>query len=352
MFLSYLDQLTRGAGGERQLVFALVLLVVLIVLPEGLYGGLEIIARALRGKLRRPTQVELPSEDGTRGRAEDTLEQESPSVQADNDSPTATQQNEQNAPLLTLKEVGVSFGGVQALSSVSISVAKGDVHALMGPNGAGKTTLLNCIAGVQRHHGAITFGEVDISNMSPQKIRRAGISRTFQNPSLVSDLTVIENVELGAYGNSPSGVVSDILPLPSTRRRDSAARDAAGLALHLVGIPEDRWSVYATGLTLAEQKLVDIARAMISRPALLLLDEPTAGLHGEEVDHLRDAILRVNRETKVTVVVIAHHVGFLRDIANQATVLNFGNVFASGSPAEVSDRSDVVAIFVGEVDES
>jgi branched-chain amino acid transport system permease protein len=331
IFFTVLIELSRGAGGSRELVFALALLIGLVVLPKGLYGLGAASWRSARPLLGRG---DTPAADlAVR-----------PSAGIDAPLPP-DRPIDRTQPLLAIHDVTVSFGGIHALRDVSLAVDEGTVHAIIGPNGAGKTTLLNCISGLQVHAGAISLAGAELERTSTRKIRTRGISRTFQNPSLVPDLTAAENVELGAYGLAPSGVLRDVLPLPSTRRRDRQAAALAATAMDLVGFPAYRREVSASELTLAEQKTVDIARAIAGQPRLLLLDEPTAGLADEDIEALVTTLQVVNQHA--TILVIAHHIGFVRAIADHATVLNFGEVIATGSPDVVTQRDDVDEIYLG-----
>jgi branched-chain amino acid transport system permease protein len=246
--------------------------------------------------------------------------------------------------------VGVNYGGVVALQDIGIEVAPGSIHAIIGPNGAGKTTLLNCVSGLQRSSGGIFLDDVEIGRLSPGEIRRLGVSRTFQNPALVPDLSVVENVQLGLYGDQPSASWRDVLPVPAIGRRDAASLAAAHAVLDLMKFPGDRRLVLASDLSLAEQKLTDIARAIAGHTRVLLLDEPTAGLSDDEIGIVAEALKVINRTSGITMLVIAHHVGFLRRIADQATVLNFGRVIARGTPEEVARDKLVLDVFLGESD--
>ncbi|MFO6453043.1 MULTISPECIES: ABC transporter permease subunit [unclassified Aeromicrobium] len=318
-------QATREAGDYRELAYAVILVLVLIFMPEGLYGELE------RWFSRMPWRQRKHA---------------SPSVQRTSVL-AAGAGGESAGASLELSGVTVAFGGVRALNGAAFKVETGRIHALMGPNGAGKTTILNCITGLQRYAGSIRLDDVELNGKTPQQIRALGITRTFQNPSLVGDLTVLENVELGMFGEDPSGLLGDLLPTRSTLHRDRRARSAAEDALTLVGLAPALWNKRANGLSLAEQKLTDVARAIVARPRLVLLDEPSAGLHEDEIDRVRAAMQNINSSSGVSVVVIAHHVGFLRDVAHSATVLDFGRAIAQGSPDEVVEQERVIEVFLG-----
>jgi branched-chain amino acid transport system permease protein len=340
--LTLLTQATRDAGSSREIYFAVVLIVFLVLLPDGLYGAAERLWRRIprsrrRGSTHPAAEPVPPVDSASAARELVALEQASPA------EPGARGGDE----LLVLTDVVVSFGGLRALRGASLTVREGEIHALMGPNGAGKTTILNCISGLQRYDGDIRFAGRPLGRLSPQQVRRGGISRTFQNPSLVADLTVRENVGLGLYGDDPRSVVGDLLPTPRTRRRDRHARDAAVAALELVGVRPELWDRPASDLSLADQKLTDLARAVVAVPRLVLLDEPTAGLHDTEIDNVRTALRNINESTGLTILVIAHHIGFLRELAHAATVLDFGRQICTGAPDAVLARQDVLDVFVG-----
>jgi len=236
---------------------------------------------------------------------------------------------------------------VTALDGVDLQVNRGEIYAIIGPNGAGKTTLLNCISGIQEYEGRVTLEGLSLQRMTPSQVKRAGVSRTFQHPSLVGDLTAEENVAAGTYGLHPTTPYRDVLPLPSTVRRDRDARRHAIEALDLVRFPSERRDVLASDLSLAEQKVVDIARSIVGSSRLLLLDEPTAGLGEDDIGGIVDVLRVINGKTGLTIVVIAHHVGFLRALAGPSTVLDFGRVLASGPIDEVTRRADVIKVFLG-----
>jgi branched-chain amino acid transport system permease protein len=335
-----LSQATRGAGGYREMAVALLLLIALVLLPEGFYGAIERgIARGKRWfatRSRHAPDVAVAAQRTGAAAASQDLPSAAPSARAAG-----------AGYALALSGVSVHYGGVRALDDVSLKVPPSSIFAILGPNGAGKTTLLNSISGAQRCEGEIRLDEALVSGLHPRKIRRLRVSRTFQHPSLVGDLSVIENVELGLYGDAPSSPFSDILPSVGTRRRDLAARAAAQAALRLVRMPPERDNALASELSLAEQKLTDIARAIVARPRLLLLDEPTAGLAETEMDLVSDVLRRVRDTSDVTIVVIAHHMGFIRSLAQHAVVLDFGQVIAHGSPDDVLRDPAVMSVFIG-----
>ena len=330
------SELARSTKGVREVVFASLLLVCLVFFPGGIYGVIE----SLWIRVRRRRQV-LSNANSVPAAVPATT------TPAGMPGPAPTT----DVVGLSIEGVNVVFGGVHALREVSIRVMEGSTHAIVGPNGAGKTTLLNCISGLQIHSGVIGAKGVSLTNLTPVEIRRHGISRTFQNPSLVDDLSALENVELGLYGDQPSMPFYDLLPSAAVRRRDRQTREDAAAALDRVGFPASRRHVAAADLTLAEQKTVDIARATVGARRLLLLDEPTAGLAESEVLVIADVLRRLNAKGGLTIILIAHHIGFVRQTAHYCTVLDFGKLLAQGRPDEVTARQDVIEVFLGNADD-
>ncbi|MFE7394537.1 ATP-binding cassette domain-containing protein [Streptomyces sp. NPDC057582] len=245
-------------------------------------------------------------------------------------------------------DVDVTFAGVHALRKVTDILTAGRTHALIGPNGAGKSTLINAITGIQPvASGAIKVFGTDVTRLHPHAIRRAGVGRTFQNPSLVDDLSVLENVRLGLFSEQQQPLVLDLLRGSLGRRSQAAAVARCEDALRQVGLAPSLWSQRAGGVSLADRKLVDLARALVSQPRVLLLDEPTAGLGEDEMHVVENALLRLRSTGQVSILLIAHHVAFVRRVADSVTVLDAGEVLASGSPDEVTNDSSVLEAFVG-----
>jgi ABC-type branched-subunit amino acid transport system ATPase component len=253
--------------------------------------------------------------------------------------------------LLEAAGITVSFGGVAAVQGADLRVMRGTCHGLVGPNGAGKTTLLNALSGVVRpQSGEIRLGDVRIERLSPRRRRLYGLARTFQNPALVADLSVIDNVKVGLFPVERWSSVRDILGVGLTRVGERKTAAAAHESLDAVGFPAARRHVRASELSHGDQKIVDLARALAGRPNVLLLDEPTAGLTVDEMTDFAGVLERQRRDHGATLLIVSHHMRFLSDLADRVTVMESGRVLAEGSFQEVSDTPEVVTAFLGDYD--
>lgn len=250
--------------------------------------------------------------------------------------------------LLRIAGLTVRFGGVAALTDVALDVARGSVHGLIGPNGAGKTTLLNCISRLVRPNaGSIAFDGVDLLQAPAHRIAGLGIARTFQNLGLVGELTVLENVMAGTYPSHGASLIDELVLVHRRNRFEQAARDAALQALAATGLSQLAGH-RAADLPYGTRKGVELARAIVGNPQLLLLDEPTAGLNAQEMDRLREILQALRRGRDLTILVISHHLEFLLGIVDSVTVLDLGRRIAFGEPSLVKNDPKVIAAYVGE----
>ncbi|GAA3196191.1 ABC transporter ATP-binding protein [Actinocorallia longicatena] len=245
---------------------------------------------------------------------------------------------------LSVQDVSVRFGGVHALSGVSFDVATGSTVGVIGPNGAGKTTLFDVITGLRKPNGgSVRIGPDDVTAAGAVKRSRAGLARTFQRPQVFGRLTVLENVltALEWHGGG-GGLAADLLALPTRRRRERARRDLALEALARCGIAELA-ALYAAELPIGRRRLVELARAIVDAPSVLLLDEPTSGLDAAQAALFAEVLAGV----EATVLLVEHDVSFVMDTCDRIVVLDLGRVIAEGEPAEVRDDPAVRAAYLG-----
>ncbi|MUG69913.1 ABC transporter ATP-binding protein [Paenibacillus validus] len=248
---------------------------------------------------------------------------------------------------LEVKDAMKRFGGLQAVNNVSFSIKKGTIFSMIGPNGSGKTTLLNLITGfLPLTGGKIRFEGREISGKAPFQIAHLGIIRTFQNGSIVKDATVLDNVMIGAYRYTKSGFWTGGFSTPNSRKEEKWIREKAKEVLKIVGL-EQIANQPASTLPFGYQRLIEVARVLLSEPKVMLLDEPAAGLNDAESLRLGEAIKTINRELGITTILVEHHMGVVMEVSDQIIVLNNGERIAEGIAREISQNPQVIEVYLG-----
>lgn len=248
--------------------------------------------------------------------------------------------------LLEIEKITRYFGGLCALAGVSFGVERGCIHGLIGPNGAGKTTLINILSGISNaSSGQLMLDGQRIESLPAHRVAALGIARTFQNIRLFPTLTCLENVISGQHLIAPRSLLPRLLCMPKASRDEAQYRDQAVAILERVGLGE-RASFGARHLSYGERRRLEIARALASRPRLLLLDEPVAGMRRREMVEVADLIRSLAAEG-MTVLLIEHNMSFVMNLCSRITVLNFGSVITTGTPAEVGNHPEVIEAYLG-----
>lgn len=336
VFLTTLPNVLHFFDEYKDIFYGLILVLILIFLPQGVVVALR---EKWRTKKLSATGDKLQA--ARRQQAVEPVAGES-WLPADSSMPVSV------APILSVRKVTMSFGGLMALANVSFDLRGGSITALIGPNGAGKTTMINIISGVYRpHQGGILFAGNEIIGLRPYHLAEQGLTRTFQNVQVFDNMTVLENVMVGLHARTRNEFVHSMCHLPGFAREERKIMQRAWEVLTYFNL-EDKADWPAYSLPFGQQKRLEMARAFAPHPRVLLLDEPVAGLNMTESREMAQLILKI-RAQGISVLLVEHDMNVVMGISDQVVVLNYGRKIAEGHPQEIQKDKDVLSAYLGSV---
>jgi len=329
LLLIWLPQFVQRWDQYRHIAYGIMIIFFLLAAPAGIVGELHLLWNRFFSSVRK------------REHSTDLTLSEPAWVDTGKALP-----DDSSGPILTVRSVSKSFGGVGALNNVNLNIWPGTIHGLIGPNGSGKTTLVNVITGLYKpEEGEISYRGKSLIGLAPDKISQMGIGRTFQIPSISGSLTSAENIMVAIHHRTKSDLLTTMLGLPKYSRQIQKSYEEIHVVLHEVGLGK------LADLDMAQlphgyQRLLEIARALGLHPNILILDEPAAGLAQEEIVHLAKVLLNVKKKG-IAVLLIEHNVDFVMSLADEITVLDFGKRIAGGKPTEIQNNEDVLKAYLG-----
>ena len=254
-------------------------------------------------------------------------------------------------PVLDVRNLGIDFGGLTAVDGFNMTIGPTEISGLIGPNGAGKTTIFNLLTSVyQPTRGSILLKGIDTKGMSTAKVNRMGIARTFQNIRLFTEMSALDNVKVGMHNAIKCGFISSLLRLPAYYKAEKAANQKAMELLEFMGLA-DVAHVKAGSLPYGVQRRLEIARALATDPAIILLDEPAAGMNPSETEELMHQIRRIRDTFQIAIFLIEHDMNLVMNVCEGIVVVNYGRVIAKGTPEQIKNNPAVIEAYLGRKDE-